>query len=115
MATEVETTQVLICGCGPIGAMLLGFLGRNNVSNVILEKENDITIDPRGIALDDDGIRLLQALGLYDAVFTDIGSYVPGARFISGVHTDLHRKPFLYFNTGSIAGNTGHVGVLCHK
>lgn len=74
MATEVETTQALICGCGPTGAMLSGFLGRNNVSNVILEKENDITTDPRGIALDDDGIRLLQALGLYDAVFTDIGS-----------------------------------------
>ncbi|KAH7231993.1 hypothetical protein B0J15DRAFT_517711 [Fusarium solani] len=115
MATEVETTQVLICGCGPTGAMLSGFLGRNNVSNVILEKENDITTDPRGIALDNDGIRLLQALGLYDAVFTDIGSYVPWARFISGVHTDLPRKPFLYFNTGSTAGNTGHVGVLCHK
>ncbi|KAI5456872.1 hypothetical protein BGZ63DRAFT_365917 [Mariannaea sp. PMI_226] len=115
MAVEVETTQVLICGCGPTGAMLSSFLGKCNISNIVLEKESNITTDPRGIALDDDGIRLLQALGIYEAVFTDIGAYVPGARFISGVHADLHRKPFLYFNTGSTAGNTGHVGLLCHK
>ena len=65
---------------------------------------------------------------------------VPEARFISGVHVDLRRKPFLHFNTGSVgdiisirltarwctatqtansrmqtAGNTGHVGLMCHK
>lgn len=74
MAAEIETTQILICGCGPTGAMLSSFLGRYNVSNVVLEKESNITTDPRGIALDDDGIRLLQALGLYEAVFTDIGA-----------------------------------------
>lgn len=30
--------------------------------------------DPRGIALDDDGIRLIQGLGLYNHIFTEIGS-----------------------------------------
>lgn len=74
MADQWETTDVLICGCGPTGAMLSAFLGRANVANVVLEKEPGITTDPRGIALDDDGIRLLQGLGLYDAVFSDIGS-----------------------------------------
>ena len=70
---EFETTDVLICGCGPTGAMLSGFLGRMNVPNIVLEKESDITTDPRGITLDDDGIRLLQALGLYEHVFSEIG------------------------------------------
>jgi 2-polyprenyl-6-methoxyphenol hydroxylase-like FAD-dependent oxidoreductase len=74
MTVHIETTQVVICGCGPTGAMLSSFLGKYNIPNIVLEKESDITTDPRGIALDDDGIRLLQALGLYDAVFTDIGS-----------------------------------------
>lgn len=70
----METTDVLICGGGPTGAMLSGFLGRLNVPNIVLEKEDDITTDPRGITLDEEGMRLLQALGLYDAIFTDIGA-----------------------------------------
>jgi 2-polyprenyl-6-methoxyphenol hydroxylase-like FAD-dependent oxidoreductase len=71
---EWETTEVLICGCGPTGAMLSGYLGKMGVSNIVLEKEPAITTDPRGIALDDDGIRLMQGLGLYKDIFTTIGS-----------------------------------------
>jgi 2-polyprenyl-6-methoxyphenol hydroxylase-like FAD-dependent oxidoreductase len=69
-----ETTEVLICGCGPTGAMLSGYLGKLGVRNIVLEKEADITTDPRGIALDEDGIRFMQGLGLYEHVFTKIGS-----------------------------------------
>lgn len=69
-----ETTDVLICGCGPTGAMLSGYLGRMGIPNIILDKEPTITTDPRGIALDDDGIRLVQGLGLYEHIFSDIGS-----------------------------------------
>lgn len=74
MATGMETTDVLICGCGPTGAMLSAYLGRIGVANVVLEKEKSITTDPRGIALDEDGIRLLQGLGVYDDIFSDIGT-----------------------------------------
>ncbi|VUC24151.1 unnamed protein product [Clonostachys rosea] len=115
MEADLETTDVIICGCGPTGAMLSAFLGRHKVPNIVLEKEASITTDPRGIALDEDGIRLVQALGAYSAAFTKIGSCVPGVRFVSGVHTELNRKEFLYFDTGSTAGNTGHVGILGHN
>ncbi|KAM0542638.1 hypothetical protein ACHAPJ_012717 [Fusarium lateritium] len=71
----IETTDVVICGCGPTGAMLSGYLGQMGVSNIVLEKEAEITTDPRGIALDEDGIRLLQGLGLYDKIYTDIGTF----------------------------------------
>lgn len=74
MGSECETTDVLICGCGPTGAMLSGYLARYGIPNVILERETDITVDPRGIALDEDGIRLVQGLGLYEHMFTKIGS-----------------------------------------
>lgn len=72
--SEWETTDVLICGCGPTGAMLSGYLGQLQVNNIVLEKEASITTDPRGIALDEDGIRLVQGLGLYEHIFTEIGS-----------------------------------------
>lgn len=68
----VETTGVIICGGGPTGGLLSALLGRMNVPNVVLERAAEITTDPRGIALDEDGIRLLQAIGMYDRVFTRI-------------------------------------------
>lgn len=69
----MEETDVIISGCGPTGAMLSTLLGRYHVPNVVLEREASITRDPRGIALDEDGIRHLQACGIYDKIFTDIG------------------------------------------
>ncbi|KAJ5297576.1 monooxygenase [Penicillium antarcticum] len=110
-----ETTDVLICGCGPTGAMLSAYLGKLGVQNVVLEKEPTITTDPRGIALDDDGIRFMQGLGLYEHIFTKIGSCISKVRFISDGQQNLHAKPFLHFDTASSEGNTGHVGVLAHK
>lgn len=74
MEHQWETTEVLICGCGPTGAMLSGYLGRANISNIVIEKEMGITTDPRGIALDEDGIRLVQGLGLYSHLFNTVGS-----------------------------------------
>ena len=71
---EYETTDVVICGCGPTGAMLSGYLGQLGVPNIVLEKDTDITTDPRGIALDEDGIRLLQGLGLYSSIYTEVGN-----------------------------------------
>lgn len=69
-----EQTPVVICGGGPTGALLSVLLGQAQVPNVVLEKEEGITTDPRGIALDEDGVRTLQAIGAYDKVFTEIGS-----------------------------------------
>lgn len=69
-----EQTQVIICGGGPTGALLSVLLGNAQVPNVVLEREECITTDPRGIALDEDGVRTLQAIGIYEKVFTQIGS-----------------------------------------
>ena len=64
---------MIICGCGPTGAMLSAYLGQHSVRNIVLEKESEVTQDPRGIALDEDGVRYLQGVGLYDKIFTEIG------------------------------------------
>jgi len=69
-----ESTDVVICGCGPTGAMLSAYLGQMNIRNIVLERGKDITTDPRGIALDEDGIRLLQGLGLYSSIYSKIGT-----------------------------------------
>ena len=70
---DFDTTDVVICGCGPTGALLSANLSRLGVRHIILEREADITTDPRGIALDEDGIRSLQGVGIYENIFTEIG------------------------------------------
>ena len=70
----VETTDVIVVGCGPTAALLAAYLGRSSVRNVVLERDADITTDPRGVTIDEDAMRLLQGLGLYDKLFTKIGS-----------------------------------------
>lgn len=72
-SVDIDTFDVIICGCGPTGALLSANLGRLGVKNVVLEREADITTDPRGIALDEDGIRILQGVGIYDKLYTDVG------------------------------------------
>lgn len=76
MANQIETEdfEVIICGCGPTGALLSANLSRLGVKHVIIEKEPAITTDPRGIALDEDGIRLVQGVGKYRELFTDVGT-----------------------------------------
>jgi 2-polyprenyl-6-methoxyphenol hydroxylase-like FAD-dependent oxidoreductase len=71
--SDMECTDVIICGCGPTGAILSALLGQHEVKNIVLERELGVTEDPRGIALDEDGIRCLQAAGLYDKIFSEIG------------------------------------------
>lgn len=116
---ECETTDVVICGCGPTGAMLSAYLGQMGVPNIVLEKGTEITTDPRGIALDEDGIRLLQGLGLYSSVFSEIGTcelkliifsqklieYYPAMdkfRFIGGTAPVLDKKAFIEMDYGTV-------------
>lgn len=115
----VEDCDVIICGCGPTGALLSALLGRLRVKHIVLEKELDITTDPRGIVLDEDGIRIAQGVGIYKHLFEDVGSgKVPPLksmakyqvrasdifctamsmfRFIQGGQ-GLHVRPFLQFD-----------------
>ncbi|KAJ5757375.1 uncharacterized protein N7511_006069 [Penicillium nucicola] len=116
MATEdYETTDVVICGCGPTGAMLSAYLGRMDIPHIVIEKEPEITTDPRGIALDEDGIRMLQGIGIYDQIYSDIGTCMSKFKFIGGTEKSLLKKPFLEMDYGTTEGGTGHIGFICHK
>ncbi|KAJ5679746.1 hypothetical protein N7462_007990 [Penicillium macrosclerotiorum] len=112
---ECETTDVVICGCGPTGAMLSAYLGQMNIRNVVLEKGTEITTDPRGIALDEDGIRLLQGVGLYPSVYSEIGTCMHKFKFIGGTEQVLDKRAFIEMDYGTTEGGTGHVGFICHK
>jgi 2-polyprenyl-6-methoxyphenol hydroxylase-like FAD-dependent oxidoreductase len=72
-STADEEFEVIICRCGPTGALLSANLGRLGVRHLVLEREVAITTDPRGIVLDEDGIRSLHAVGKYEELFRHVG------------------------------------------
>ncbi|KAH7110237.1 hypothetical protein EDB81DRAFT_927213 [Dactylonectria macrodidyma] len=111
----LETTDIIVCGCGPTGAMVSVLLSQYSIPHVVLEKDCEVNADPRGIALDEDGIRCLQACGIYDKIFTEIGQCMGNFRFIGKVHHDLSRKPFMMMDYSTTEGGTGHPGFMCHK
>ncbi|QYT00072.1 hypothetical protein H0G86_007176 [Trichoderma simmonsii] len=110
-----ETTDVIVCGCGPTGAMVSVLLSQYSIHHVVLEKDSEVNADPRGIALDEDGIRYLQACGIYEKIFTEIGQCMGNFRFIDKDHHDLTRKPFMMMDYSTTEGGTGHPGFMCHK
>ncbi|PNP47870.1 hypothetical protein TGAMA5MH_00922 [Trichoderma gamsii] len=111
----MEMTEIIVCGCGPTGAMLSVLLSQYSIPHVVIEKESDVNADPRGIALDEDGIRYLQACGIYDKIFTEIGQCMRNFKFIGKEHHDLTEKPFMTMDYSTTEGGTGHPGFMCHK
>lgn len=63
-----EATDVLICGCGPVGALLACLLVDRGRSVVVVERHTRIFPIPRAVVLDDESLRTLQGLGLLDAL-----------------------------------------------
>jgi 3-(3-hydroxy-phenyl)propionate hydroxylase len=58
--------DVCIIGYGPIGASLANLLGLSGVKTVVLEREPSAYHLPRAVALDGEGMRLIQTMGLAD-------------------------------------------------
>ncbi|KAF4440220.1 hypothetical protein F53441_12362 [Fusarium austroafricanum] len=58
----MEETQVIIVGGGPAGLTLGLSLARLRIRSVILEKESEITTDPRGVFLTGDAVMLIMSV-----------------------------------------------------
>jgi 3-(3-hydroxy-phenyl)propionate hydroxylase len=69
------TVDVAIVGLGPVGAILSALLGQSGIETIVLDKADDIFPLPRAVILDDEAMRIVQNLGLAEA----IGPYVAAA------------------------------------
>lgn len=98
-----------------MGAMLASQLSLLGVPTICIDKDKGINTDPRSIALDEDGIRAVQSIGIYEKIYSDIGQCMGIFKFVGGVHTDLNYPPFLSIDYSTTEGGTGHVGFVCHK
>ncbi|WP_353190778.1 bifunctional 3-(3-hydroxy-phenyl)propionate/3-hydroxycinnamic acid hydroxylase [Pandoraea pnomenusa] len=62
------TTDVAIVGAGPVGLMIANILGLQGVRVTIVEKLDQLIDYPRAIGLDDEALRVFQAVGLAEAL-----------------------------------------------
>lgn len=79
---EPEKTDIVIVGCGPVGAMLANLLGLQGISTIALDREAEIYPLPRAVHFDDEVMRLLQTVGLADAM-APLVHVSPGMRFVN--------------------------------
>lgn len=68
MTPLVEETDVLIAGCGPVGALTANLLGLYGVRTLVLERELIQHSQPRAITCDDEALRIYQSVGLADVL-----------------------------------------------
>lgn len=99
----MKTYDVMICGCGPSGAVLANLLRDYWHSVAIFDKDEDVFYAPRAMVFDDDSLRILQGAGVINQLYPDCIREVPGAHF-----TDKHRRHLLSVDFRSLEWRYGH-------
>jgi 3-(3-hydroxy-phenyl)propionate hydroxylase len=64
MAVQAAQYDVLVVGCGPVGAMAANFFGRANLKTLVVEREQGPQSLPRAVHIDHEIMRLFQNVGL---------------------------------------------------
>src|SRR5687768_16337433 len=67
MGNKMSDYQVVIIGCGPVGAVSANILGMQGISTLIIERDIKEHGQPHAFSCDDEGMRVYQYIGL-DAI-----------------------------------------------
>jgi 3-(3-hydroxy-phenyl)propionate hydroxylase len=63
-----QSVDVLIVGAGPVGLTLANLLGVYGLAALVVERADSLIDYPRGVGMDDECLRVFQAVGLVDRV-----------------------------------------------
>lgn len=77
--------SVIIAGAGPTGLTAANLLGTLGIDALVLERNNGLSDCPKAISIDDEGLRVCQAMGLSRAVIENVLLGID-AHYISGKH-----------------------------
>jgi 3-(3-hydroxy-phenyl)propionate hydroxylase len=64
----MNKVQVIIVGAGPTGLMAANLLGQAGIDTLVIERRAGLSEEARAITIDDEGLRICQAVGLADAL-----------------------------------------------
>ena len=73
--SETKSFDVLIVGCGPVGATLANCLRVFGHKVAIFDRDKEVFYAPRAMGFDDESLRLYQAIGLLDRIEQGGNSY----------------------------------------
>ena len=97
-------TDVVMIGCGPVGALAANLLAREGLSVVVLERELEHYPLPRAVHLDHEMVRLFQSAGVLDRILPDMVD-TDGHLHVGAAHQAIrymgtvgHAKPFGWSN-----------------
>jgi 3-(3-hydroxy-phenyl)propionate hydroxylase len=82
--------DVIVVGCGPVGAVAACLLGHHGLSTLIVDRSHTIYDKPRALALDHEIARILQGIGLGDAIKPHVAPFTPAEYF--GVDGQLIKR-----------------------
>ncbi|WP_367128577.1 bifunctional 3-(3-hydroxy-phenyl)propionate/3-hydroxycinnamic acid hydroxylase [Saccharothrix sp. HUAS TT1] len=64
--------DVVVVGCGPVGALTANLLGARGVRTLVVERSTEPHGQPRAFSCDDEALRIYQQAGLRDVVARDM-------------------------------------------
>src|SRR5260370_20000 len=99
-----EAVPVVIVGAGPTGLTVGNLLGMAGIDTLILERNASLSDYPKAISLDDEGLRICQAMGLSSAVNKSVLSgihahYVSAGRLLAKVEPSSERNGYSLIST----------------
>lgn len=87
-----EYFPVIIVGAGPSGLVAANLLGQAGISALLLERNTGLSQQTKADALDEESLRLFQALGLYKAIQPHVLLNLQ-VHFLSGKNAIAHVTP----------------------
>ncbi len=95
--TSDRFTPVVIVGAGPTGLTAANLLGQAGIPTLLLEQQAHLSEYPKAIAIDDEGLRICQAMGLLDEIGAHIlpavdACYISHGRYFARVSPTSYRN-----------------------
>ena len=96
--------SIIIVGAGPTGLAMGNLLGMFGIDALILERNAGLSDFPKAISIDDEGLRVCQAMGLSHAVIENVlldidAHYISGKRYLAKVAPTSKRNGFPLIST----------------
>jgi 3-(3-hydroxy-phenyl)propionate hydroxylase len=101
---DEKNVSVVIVGAGPVGLTIANLLGLYGVSTLLVERNEQAYPYPRAISIDDEGLRICQALGLRSEVLEHVlldmdALYLSHERPLVRVHPIDQRNGYPWIST----------------
>ncbi len=99
-----SNAPVVIIGAGPTGLAAANLLGQAGIETLVVERNKETCDFPRAIAIDDEGLRVFQAMGLLKEVLAHArlnvkAQYVSPRHFLAKVAPQEQRNGFPLIST----------------